>query len=343
MNKEFIKLAAIIIFGLLAPYLFPTKIVFFTFLCIFILFAQTWDIQGGQTGYNSFGNIVFFGIGMYLTASTQIGIAFDISEWTKPGGTENYIHTNSQYFTGLILGLIVAGIIPPIIAFIIGSSVFRLRDQYFAICTLGMGVAAGQIVGGINFLGGTSGIMMPIWPKDVGSIEANKFFFYYTSFALMVACMLLLKWLYSTKFLLAINAVRDDEDKAVAMGINTTAYKTIGWMISAFFLGIAGGIVGNVIGFIDPTDTAFAGQTFGVFMILMAILGGKGSFWGPILGATIFHFFKEFFWTYFLGWQYVALGLLIVLIIVFSPEGIMGWFKEKYPKLFGVYVEKKEN
>ena len=131
-------------------------------------------------------------------------------------------------------------------------------------------------------------------------------------------------------------------DKAEAMGIQTMKYKIIGWMISAFFCGLAGGIMGGLVGYIDSTDVAFDGREMGVFMVLMAILGGKGTLWGPIIGATIFHIFKEGFWTFFLGWQYVALGVLIVVIVIYFPEGIMGWLREKYPERFGEVVDEAD-
>jgi branched-chain amino acid transport system permease protein len=148
-----------------------------------------------------------------------------------------------------------------------------------------------------------------------------------------------LRWLYAGRFGLAINAIRDDEDKAEAMGIRTTRYKTTAWCISALFLGVTGGAVGNLIGFIDPRDVAFAGSTYGVWMLLMAILGGKGTLWGPVIGAVIFHVTQELFWTYLLGWQRVALGLLIVVIVVFFPLGILGWARERWPERFGHRVD----
>ena len=94
------------------------------------------------------------------------------------------------------------------------------------------------------------------------------------------------------------------------------------WCICAFFLSLAGGAAGHLIGFIDPTEVAFSGATFGVWMILMAILGGKGTLWGPVIGAVIFHITQELFWTYLFGWQRVALGALIVAIVVFFPRAL---------------------
>ena len=101
-------------------------------------------------------------------------------------------------------------------------------------------------------------------------------------------------------------------------------------------------IIPGLVGYIDSTDVAFDGREMGVFMVLMAILGGKGTLWGPVIGATVFHIFKEGFWTFFLGWQYVALGVLIVVIVIYFPEGIMGWLREKYPERFGEVVDEAD-
>src|SRR5205823_1121754 len=172
----------------------------------------------------------------------------------------------------------------------------------------------------------------PLFPGEVGSRET---FFYYLCFALAALTLPFLRWLYSSRFGLVLNAIRDDEDKAEAMGLRTTRYKTAAWCISAFFLGLSGGAVGNLLGFVDPREVAFAGSTFGVWMVLMAILGGKGTLWGPVLGAAIFHVTKELFWTYLLGWQRVALGLLIVVIVVFFPRGILGWARRSEERRVG--------
>jgi branched-chain amino acid transport system permease protein len=158
-------------------------------------------------------------------------------------------------------------------------------------------------------------------------------------FAIAATAFPFLRWLYGTRFGLAINAVRDDEDKAEAMGLRTTRYKTAAWCICALFLGLTGGAVGNLLGFIDPRQVAFDIETFGVWMVLMAILGGKGTLWGPVIGAVVFHVTKELFWVYFLGWQRVALGALIVVIVLFFPSGILGWARERWPERFGHRIE----
>jgi branched-chain amino acid transport system permease protein len=304
--------AGLVALALVAPMLVPAYRNQLAFLWIMIVFALTWDLLGGQMGYNSFGNIFFFGIGMYACAVVQ-------RDW------------HLGYYPGLFLGFGVGGLLATAIAALLGSGILGLRGHYFAVGTLGLGIAAGELAAGWPFIGGGSGLVPPLFPGEVGGRET---FFYYLCFALAAITFLFLRWLYGGRFSLVINAIRDDEDKAEAMGLRTTRYKTAAWCISAFFLGLAGGVVGNLIGFIDPRETAFAGTTFGVWMVLMPILGGRGTLWGPVIGATIFHVTKELFWTFLLGWQRVALGLLIVVIVVFFPVGILGWARERWPQRF---------
>ncbi len=341
-RKQALLYSGLLLFGLIAPFLFPAYKLQLSFLWVLIILALTWDVQGGQMGYNTFGNILFFGVGMYLCAGIQIGLFFPLAEWTAGGGEKTFVHTPQQYFQGLMIGLAFAGVVPMIVAGVIGYGILGLRGHYFAICTLGLGIAAGEIAGGIELIGAGQGMTTPPWPKNIGDTELRSEFFYYLCFLLLIATFMFLRWAYQTRFGLTLNAIRDNEDKAEAMGIPTMKYKIIGWMVSAFFVGIAGALMGNMVGYIEPVEVAFAGPTFGVFMVLMAILGGKGTLWGPVIGATIFHLFKEGFWTFFLGWQYVALGLLIVVIVVFFPEGVMGWLRVKRPDWFGEVVEDAE-
>ncbi len=120
------------------------------------------------------------------------------------------------------------------------------------------------------------------------------------------------------------------------MGLHVRRHKRVAWAISAVFLGISGAIFANMTGFIEPRDIAFPTTTFNIYMVLMVLLGGKGTYWGPVVGAVVFHVIKEVTWTYFLGWQYVTLGLLIVVIVVYFQQGIVGWLVERYPGRFGL-------
>jgi len=339
-RKELAIFLTVAVAGIAAPLVLPGYTTQMAFLWVMVVFALTWDILGGQMGYNSFGNVVFFGLGMYVCAVVQVAPFTDLAEYTSASGTQDIGLTNAEYFLGLAAGCLVGALAAVAMAAVLGSGILALRGHYFAICTLGLGIAAGEIAAGIDLIGAGSGMVTPLYPGEIGLRER---FFYYLCLALAVVVFLTLRSVYAGRFGLAINAIRDDEDKAEAMGIRTTRYKTVAWCISAFFLGIAGGLVGNIVGFIDPTEVAFAGATFGVWMVLMAILGGKGTLWGPVLGAAVFHFTQELFWTYLFGWQRVALGLLIVLIVVFFPQGILGWLRERYPERFGIRVESAES
>ena len=322
---------ALLALGIVAPFVLPNHQVQLTMLWIMIVFALCWDIMGGQLGYNSFGNIAFFGIGVYTATIMQIGLFADVGAYTAAGGMTTINLTPDQYFIGLFVGLAAAPLLAVAAAVVFGVALLGLRGHYFAIATLGLGIAAGELAAAWTYLGGSSGVQVPVYP---GGVESQRLLFYFLSVALGVATFVTLRWLYATRFGLAINAIRDDEDKAEALGLRTTRCKIIAWCIAAFFLGIAGGLFGHINGFIDPREVAFNGATYGVWMILMAILGGRGTSWGPVVGAVIFQVTHEFFWTYLLGWQNVAMGVLIVAVVVFFPFGILGWVKRRYPQLF---------
>lgn len=327
---------AIAALSIVAPFLFGTYMSQLTMLWVMVLFAVTWDAMGGQMGYNSLGNIFFFGAGMYISAVVQIGLHYDVAEYTAAYGAIKVDFTQSQYFTGLIMGTIVAAIGSVLLAVVLSYIVFGLRGPYFAIGTLGIALAAGELVGAWDYVGAGSGISLPVFP---GEPESGELFYYFAFFGAAVLTFFFFRWLYGTRFGLAINAIRDDEEKAEAMGIRTMRYKTITWSMSAFFLGICGSLFGTYNIFIEPLEVAFATIVFGIPMVVMSLLGGKGTLWGPVIGAILYHVIKEATWKYFLGWQWVALGLLIVVTVVFFQQGIMGWAQEKWPELFGIEVE----
>ena len=329
---------ALLIFGIAAPFIFPNYTFQLALWWLMVMFALTWDIMGGQMGYNSLGNIFFFGAGMYISAIAQVGLYYDVAEYTAHFGAVKISFDHSQYYSGLVLGLIVAPLGCVLLSVFLSQVVFGLRGPYFAIGTLGVALAAGELVGTWDYVGAGGGLSLPVHPGE-NPLE-RELLFYFLCFVLTAATFLTLRWLYSTRFGQAINAIRDDEEKAEGMGLHTLRYKTIAWSVSAFFLGIAGGIFGNMIGFVEPLEIAFPTVTFGIFMVVMALLGGKGTLWGPVLGATVFHLFKEATWTYMLGWQWVALGTLIIINIVFFQQGIMGWAQDKWPERFGIRVEK---
>ena len=324
------------LFALFGPILFPDYVMQMAVLWIMVLMASTWDITGGQMGYNSLGNITFFGVGMYVSAAIQVSMFYDLAEFTASYGAIKPVFTEAQYYTGLVLGIISAGLVCAVVACFLGLALFGLRGPYFAIGTLGVAVAAREVAGTIEIIGAGAGIAMPFLPLP---IEFRATFFYVLCVILAVAAHFVIKWLFKTQFGLAANAIRDDEDKAEAMGIPTLRYKQVGWAIAAFFMGCIGAVFGNMVGYIEPLEVAFPVATFGIFMVAMSLLGGKGTLWGPVLGAILFHVVKEATWTYLLGLQWVVLGLILIVNIVYFQQGIMGWLQTKYPEKFGIVVD----
>jgi len=315
-----------------APWFLPHNMTQLVDVMVFILIALSWDMLGGQMGYNSFGNILFFGVGMYLLASIQVwagGFTLAVYNAAEGGDLASFTVDTPTFVASLVVGLLVVAVLNFFLGLLVGSQLLKMRGHYFAIGTLGLGVAAGEFASTMDILGAGSGMNFVQPPR---TLELAPLL-YFIGLATVVVFFILLRWLYSTRFGFVMNAIRDNEDKAEAMGLPTAQVKAFAWAIAAFFAAIAGGIYGSSKNFIDPTEVAFSGTTIGVWMLLMTLIGGKGTIWGPIIGAVVFQLFKEFFWTFLFGWQRVALGLLIVIIVVFFPGGVMGGFDNLRRKL----------
>jgi len=334
-NKT-ILYASILAISFIAPFAFPAFGTQLATLWLMIIVALTWDMTGGQMGYNSLGNIFFYGTGMYVAAVIAIGLVYDVGDYTNAAGGGIYEFTDAQYFGGLFLGVFGAGVFCSITAVIIGYITFGLRGPYFAIGTLGVAIAAGELVSNWEWVGGGQGIALPVYPGD---LDTGKIFFYFIFAAIGISVFVFVKWLYATRFGAAINAIRDDEEKADAMGIHTLRYKLITWAMAAFFVGMAGGISAFQLIHFEPLESAYQTINLGIFMVVCVLLGGKGTLWGPVIGAILFHLFKEVTWNFFLGWQWVALGALIVVTVVYFQDGVMGWLMHKRPEWFGIKVE----
>ncbi len=337
-RNKVILYSVILAVTVMAPFVFPAYGTQLATLWLMIIVALTWDMTGGQMGYNSLGNIFFYGTGMYVAAVISIGMVYDVGAYTDASGGGIFKFTDRQYFTGMLFGLIGAGLFCSVSALIIGFLTFGLRGPYFAIGTLGVAIAAGELVSNWNWVGGGQGIALPVYPGD---LDQGKIFFYFLFAVTGVALFLFLKWLYRTRFGAAINAIRDDEEKADAMGIHTLRYKLITWAMAAFFVGIAGGISAFQLIHFEPLETAYQTINLGIFMVVCVLLGGKGTLWGPVVGAVLFHLFKEVTWNYFLGWQWVALGALIIVTVVYFKDGVMGYLQHTRPEWFGIRVEGK--
>jgi branched-chain amino acid transport system permease protein len=252
--------------------------------------AQSWNILGGFTGYVSFGNSVFYGLGTYGTAIAMVQF-------------------NQPFWLGLVVGAILA----IVCALVLGIPILRLRGPYFAIATLGLSAAMGAVFANLPIAGANIGLILPLTRADA--------MFYELALALLVACTGVVAWMSSNRFGMALIAIREDEDAADAMGVHTTLYKVLALVLSAVFTAIAGGIHAYWITFIDPAS-AFD-LTLNVQMVIMAVLGGPGTVFGPVIGAFILAVIYEYLSSSISTAAALLFGIVIVLAVVFMPRGVV--------------------
>jgi len=266
-----------------------------TTVAMFVVMASAWNIIGGLTGYASFGNVAFFGLGAY-TAGVVV----------------------SNLRLPFALALVLAPIVAAAFALIVGIPLLRLRGHYFAVATLGVGVAVGEVVNNIEPLGAATGLFLPI-------VRSDLFFFYLMLGAAILA--VLTTWvILRTRFGYGLLAIRENEEAAAVIGVNTTFYKVAAFCIAAALTGIAGAIFAQWNSFINQ-DNAFA-ISDNVQMILMAVIGGTGTVLGPVAGAISLELIIQSLAGGGSGsvFSQIGLGVLLAVCVIFIPRGVIDFF-----------------
>jgi len=251
--------------------------------------AQGWNIIGGYTGYASFGNSVFYGLGSY-------GVAIAMVQW------------NLSFGFGMAFGVVLA----VVFAFLLGIPVLRLKGHYFAIATLALAQVMAAIVSNIPLAGQNIGLVLP--PLN------NDRLFYELSLGLLVLATLTVFWLTRSKFGFGLIAIRENEEGAAVMGVNTTRYKVLAFALSGVFTALAGGIHAYWITFLDP-ESAFD-ISLNVKMIIMAVFGGPGTILGPVVGAFVLSAISEFLSSEVTSIAGLFFGVVVVAAVVLMPRGI---------------------
>lgn len=250
--------------------------------------AQSWNIIGGYTGYPSFGNSVFYGLGGY-------GVAIAMVQYGLP------------FPAGLAIGISLAvGF-----AILLGLPVLRLRGHYFAIATLGLAEVMTAIVSNLEIAGRNVGLILPLVKGDA--------LFFELSLILLVVTTLAVMWISRSRFGFGLIAIRENEQAAAVMGVNTTLYKILAFALCSIFAAVAGGIHAYWITYLDP-GSAFD-VALNVKMIIMAVFGGPGTIFGPVLGAFVLSAISEILATKVTSLASVFFGIVIVAAIVFMPRG----------------------
>ncbi|TKX33168.1 branched-chain amino acid ABC transporter permease [Campylobacter aviculae] len=293
-------------------------------IAIYITLAVSYNLINGVTGQFSLGPNGFIAIGAYAAALVLLSTdqKNDLFNLEDPSPIILALHTNS-----FILALLMAGISACILSLILSFAVFRVRGDYLAIVTLGFGIIIQKLA--INFPSLTNGSMglngIPLFSN-----------LYWTGGIAIISVILILNLVYS-KFGRAMKAVRDDEDAASAMGINTFWIKTLAFTASAFLEGIGGGLLVCLLGSVSPEQFGFE---FTFILLTIIVLGGLGSTTGAIIGTILIVGGRE--WLRFLdeiqikidilnidihsmpGLRMVVFSLILILVMLFARRGIFG-------------------
>jgi branched-chain amino acid transport system permease protein len=282
-------------------------LIFLYFIFFWVTQASSWNMLSGYSGYFSFGQGAFYGIGVYTTASL--------------------IHRTDIPF---ILTLPLGGLLAVVVALFVGVIVFRLRQlrgELFALLTLAVDFVLAAIVLNTDFIDGGFGIplgMVP-YPEFLGSFTEMMY-----RLGLIIALIAVFSAfaVYHSRFGRGLFAIRDDEEIAESLGVPTFRYKLQILALSSFFAGLAGGLHALQLSYV--TASAVFNLRIPLFVILMSVLGGRLHWFGPVIGAIVIHTLNDSF----VGAQFeylnqIAVGSLLIIMILFAREGIFQQLKAR--------------
>jgi len=269
------------------------QLTFLLQLFMMITLAQSWNLISGMTGYVSFGHTAFFGIGAYT------GVLLLIAGF--------------PWWVTVIAGAGVA----LLIALPLGALTLRLRGPYFAIAMLGLN-EVGRIVATLWVEVTRGGDGISLLPSLLPSLSQN----YLAMLILAVLATSLVGYIHHSRFGLELRAIRADEEVAEMIGVNTTRDKIVAFIMSGTLPGAAGVVYALHTSYLDPVSVF--SPSLNIQMIVMVLLGGQGSVWGPVIGAVIIMVIHELFWANFPSLHFALVGLTLILIVLYLPQGMLG-------------------
>jgi branched-chain amino acid transport system permease protein len=286
----------------MAPWYAPRyTIILLTTIIMYMVITLSWAMFSAPTGYISLASAAFFGVGVYTTA--LLGMVLPLA-----------------------LIIVIGGLASACLALLVGALTLRLRGTYFVMFTFGLVELLLHFIlwWEVNITGTTGRVVLPV---------SNTVVFY--TMLLILAVLLLTAYLLrQSKFGLALQGIGEYEEAAAHVGINVTALKVTTFALSAFFMGAAGAIMATRWTYIDP-KIAF-NPLISFLPVLMAIFGGMGSLFGPIIGATIFTYLEEILITRFPYYYMLIFGCIMIIAILYLPEGLVGLFQKLRIGLLGI-------
>jgi branched-chain amino acid transport system permease protein len=300
MTKHLLGLGALLAVGVVYPFVFPNALTIAISVLLFAGWATSWDLLGGWNGQVSLGHASFVGLGAYFVAigQSQFGLA---PWWT----------------------MALAAAFAAVLGYFWGQLTFSLRGPYFSLSTIAVAEVLRLIAINEEWLtGGATGVFIATLPEPFGVDLFSRTAQFYMALAFAAGVIATVIVISRARFGYQLRAVREDEDSAMAAGIDPTATKLKAFMLSAALTSAGGGIYGIVLAFIEP-HVIFA-LLLSVQIALTAIIGGRGTIWGPAVGALVLVGAGEMFRTTFAEANMLIYGILILVVVLFVPRGIVG-------------------
>jgi branched-chain amino acid transport system permease protein len=296
-----IPLIILVLLGFLPLYGSAYNVTLVSYFFLYIIMTVSWMIFSGSTGYISLATAAYYGVGIYMAA---------IFGEKMP----------------LIFVVLIGGIVSFILAFIVGAITLRLRGIYFAMFTFGLVLLVKELI--------------YFWEIDVNHLvgrfvvlESNEAIYYYL-LGIFIVTMIVTYLLRKSKYGLALQSIGENEEAAAHIGINVTMVKVLTYAVSAIFMGATGVIMATKFTYVDP-DVAFA-PMMSFSPVLMAIFGGMGNIYGPVIGAVIFTYIQENLTTGVLKNYYMLIfGAILVATIIYLPSGLMGLIQNLWKRVSG--------
>ena len=331
-RDHLLLLGMLFVFALLPPFVSQFQMSLLISLLYWAYLGTAWNIMGGYAGLFSFGHAAFFGIGAYT--STILFLNYDVLPWF-----------------GMVVGAGLAALFGAAMGFL--TFRFGVKGHFFALATFAMAEMLRLIANDWEFINASIGLSLPViggdsWPRII--FERTPLNYYIVILGMLILGTLLSIWIYKSKLGYYLQAVREDEDAAAALGVNTLRYKIIVVAISAGMTAMGGSFFAQRFTFIDPTLVFGVGVSIAI--LLRPIFGGSGTIWGPIVGAVFLTPLEELSKSFvrnpppFLnfiegraGVDVMLFGIIIIIVVIFMPGGLVGtipiWFERLRYRLMG--------
>jgi branched-chain amino acid transport system permease protein len=302
-------LRKIVLFALcvaLIPFLTDSGVVLnFVMMSLYAcLLAQAWNVLGGFGGQFSFGHALFFGVGAYIQVIAQV-----------QGGWNPWLALPVAMFVSAAVGAFVGAL----------SFRYGLKGSYFALVTLAFAEVFRILALSVAFTGAGVGLMLPLNESFSNMQFTSRAGYVWLMLSLVTLALLITAWLRHSRFGAYLQAVRDNEDAALAVGVNPFRIKLVAIVLSGALMGAGGAFYAQVFQYIDP-GLAFGPHT-SVEALVGAIVGGMGTLWGPVLGALALHVLADVtrnLLGQLPGINMVIYGIVLIVIVMFLPRGISG-------------------